>query len=256
MRKLNMETVTSRLIFNLRDYFQKAGFEKAVLGLSGGLDSAVVAVLAVKALGKENVTGIKLPFSSSSSASLEHADDIVKMTGMNSEQLDITEAVKAVMALSGDAYTTLRAGNIMARIRMTVIFDYAAKLHGLALGTSNLSELLLGYGTLFGDMASIVNPLGKLYKTEVKELAAYLGIDDHIINKAPSADLAEGQTDEGDFGFSYFEADSIMSFIFDEQHSEVEAIGQGFGSDIVKSVTGRVKSNRFKFDIPVILDIH
>lgn len=255
MEKLDMEVVASKLIYNMKDYFQKSGFTKAVLGLSGGLDSAVVAVLAARALGKENVTGLKLPYKSSSTASLEHADEIINMIGISGEEIEITSAVEALKALTGGEQTSLRAGNIMARIRMTIIFDYAAGNRALVLGTSNKSELLLGYGTLFGDMASIVNPLGELYKTQVKELASYLGISDEIVNKPPSADLSAGQTDEADFGFSYFDADQIMSFIFEENKSEIDIMGMGFDHQIIKAVTKRVKGNKFKFEIPVILKI-
>ncbi len=181
MQNFKVEEVARTLETKIKKEYQSAGFERAVLGLSGGIDSAVVAYLAINALGKSGVTGVKLPFSKSSKASIDHANEIIKATKINSMQLEITPAVKAFKLLVPGETSPLRLGNIMARCRMTILFDVAQSLGALVLGTSNRTELLLGYGTLHGDLASIINPLGNLFKYQVVELARYLGVPDSII---------------------------------------------------------------------------
>ena len=252
MLKIDPEVISNRLIAGIKKYFEKAGFNKAVIGISGGLDSAVAAALAVKVLGNENVTGIKLPYKSSSLSSINDANILIDFLQIKSMEIDITDAVDT---FSEPDISPLRLGNIMARARMVYLFDRAASLNSLVLGTSNRSELLLGYGTLFGDLASIVNPLGKLYKTQVYQLAEYFRIPEKIIKKAPSADLEEGQSDEKDFGFTYKDADRIMNLIFDHGVSEIEAIGETGNADLVRNILRRVKNNRFKAEIPHILSI-
>lgn len=250
-----MKNIVEQLQTNLKKEFTKAGFERAVLGLSGGIDSAVVAYLAVNALGRENVTGVKLPYAKSSKASILDANQVVEGAKLNSMQMEITSAVKAFKLLVPGETSPLRLGNIMARCRMTILFDVAQALGGLVLGTSNKTELLLGYGTLHGDLASIINPLGKLYKYQVVEMAKYLGVPKSIIEKKPSADLEEGQTDESDFGFSYQEADLILENSFDKGLSPEEVVKLGVSAETVEKVLARVKRNSFKKHLPVILDI-
>jgi NAD+ synthase len=175
----------------------KAGFSKAVLGLSGGIDSALSCYLAVKALGAENVLALRLPYKSSSSASLDHAGLVIEDLGIANETVDITGMVDA-LADASPGMTPHRLGNVMARARMMVIYDRSMSWNGLVVGTSNKTELLLGYGTIFGDLASAVNPIGDLYKTQIRQLSRYMRVPEAIIDKAPSADLIPGQTDEDD----------------------------------------------------------
>ncbi len=254
MLNINAENVSKKLIAMLEKKFQKAGFKKAIFGLSGGLDSAVAGCLAIEALGKENVIAVKMPYKTSSRSSIQDADIFIQRFGIKSYQIYITEVVDLLASFIPGEIDPLRLGNIMARIRMTTLFDLANKEEALVLGTSNRSEILLGYGTIFGDMASIINPIGMLFKTQIYELAKYLNIPQSIIDKKPSADLHEGQTDEADLGFSYQDADTILSLKFDDNKSILDISNYNFSEALINKVLGRVEKNRFKREIPIILD--
>lgn len=232
------------------------GFSKAVLGLSGGLDSALVAALAAKALGKENVTGILMPYKSSNRSSIEDAMTMVKYLGMNYEHIEITAAVDAIAAHSmkdPEHLRDARLGNIMARIRMITLFDYSTAKKSLVFGTSNKSEIELGYFTLFGDFASAINPIGSFYKTDVFKMSQHLGIPEELITKAPSADLFEGQTDESDIGFSYADMDPVIYALTDLKMIPDEIIAAGHDEQLVKELAKRIRAMSFKRKIPIIL---
>lgn len=254
MLSINEERTVERIEEWMQKIFRKANFTKAVLGLSGGIDSAVVAYLAVRALGKENVYCVKMPYRTSNPQSLTDADRIIELLGVRSLTVNISSAVDAFSS-SLNEVTPARLGNIMARSRMVILFDMSADLEALVLGTSNKTERLLGYGTLHGDLASIVNPIGDLYKTQVWALAKYLGIPQDIIDKKPSADLVEGQTDEGDFGFTYTQADDVLDAILDEKHSKLDTINRGYTMDQIDEVLNRVEHNKYKKEIPYIFEL-
>ncbi|MGA9174245.1 MAG: NAD+ synthase, partial [Thermoactinomyces sp.] len=199
--RLDEELVATLLTTALREEVKKAGFDKVVIGLSGGIDSALSLYLAVKAFGPENVVAVRMPYKTSSPGSLEDAQAAIDATGVEAVTIDITPQIDAYFEQFPEA-TPLRRGNKMARERMTILYDLSSVYNALVVGTSNRTELLLGYGTQYGDTASAVNPIGDLYKTQVRQLSAHLGVPEQIITKAPSADLWEAQTDEGELGFS------------------------------------------------------
>ena len=250
MDKFNSEKSIEIAVNFIKEQFQQAGFRKAILGLSGGLDSAVVAFLAVKALGKENVEVVKMPYKSSSKESIIDANLVIDKLGVNSREVEITEIVDTISKPYPDI-SPLRLGNIMARTRMIVLFDLSAEAGSIVLGTSNRSELLLGYGTLFGDLASIINPIAPFYKSEIFEIARELGVPEPLITKKPSADLWENQSDEDELGFSYATADFIMKNGEESKNLSIEK----FGAETVEKVLNRVKSNNFKFHVPIKLEL-
>jgi NAD+ synthase len=233
---------------------RKVGVARVVLGLSGGVDSALAAFLAAEALGPQNVLGIRMPYKASSRESLEHAELVVQATGIATETIDITPQIDAYFARFPDA-PALRRGNKMARERMTILYDHSASWQGLVLGTSNKTELLLGYGTLHGDMASALNPLGDLYKTQVWALAEAVGVPQPIVAKQPSADLWQGQTDEHELGFSYREVDRLLYLMVDERYEDEELLRAGFTAEFIARVRGLVQRSQFKRRLPVIAKV-
>jgi NAD+ synthase len=235
----------------LHNEITKAGFSRAVLGLSGGIDSALSCYLAVSALGKENVLALRLPYRASSAESLSHADLMIEALGIDSETVEITDMVEPLFAAS-PGINAHRQGNIMARTRMIVVYDRSQAWNALVVGTSNKTELLLGYGTIFGDLASAVNPIGDLYKTQVRQMAREMGIPEAIINKAPSADLIPGQTDESDFGFTYEQVDKLLYLLVDERYSAPEAVEAGFEAQMVERVWQMVRRSQYKRALPII----
>ncbi|HST08538.1 MAG TPA: NAD+ synthase, partial [Gemmatimonadaceae bacterium] len=208
--EIDAELTASWLTAFLREEFERRGFEKAVVGISGGVDSAVTSYLAAKALGKENVVGIRMPYRTSSPDSLAHAQLVIDELGIQSRTIDISDAVDGYLSHEPDADPG-RRGNVMARERMIVLFDQSAKYKALPVGTGNKTERLLGYFTWHADDSPPINPLGDLFKTQVWQLARHLGVPEVIVGKPASADLIEGQTDEGDFGIRYAEADEILN---------------------------------------------
>jgi len=255
MRNLNFQVIKDLIIVNLKKEFALSGFSKAVLGLSGGIDSALAAFLVAEAIGADNLICVKLPYKASSPESLTDADLVLQKLGINGKKVEITPIVDAFVKMIGHEISPLRLGNIIARCRMITLFDISASENALVIGTSNKSELLLGYGTLWGDLAAIINPLGRLYKSEVKNLAKLVGVPDSIISKPPSADLETGQTDEGDFGFTYAEADSVLYGLYENNRSEVDLENYGVGHALIKKVTKRVKASSFKSRVPIIIEI-
>lgn len=251
---LNYPLVEDILVNFLREEVYRVGFKKVVLGLSGGIDSAIVAYLAKKAFGAENVLAILMPYKTSSKESVEHAKLVVDRLGIQWKQIEITPMVEPYFNMNPDM-DSLRKGNRMARERMCILYDYSAKEKALVLGTSNKTEMLLGYSTQFGDGASAINPIGDLYKTQIWELSRYMGVPDELIEKKPSADLWEGQTDENELGFSYKLADQILYRLIDERLSEEEIIDQGFDSDIVKKIIRKIKLNQYKRKLPIVAKI-
>ncbi len=235
----------------LENEVKKAGFERVVLGLSGGIDSALSCYLAVSALGAQNVLALRLPYQASSEGSLNHAGLVIEDLGIESETVDITGMVDPLFVAT-PGITSHRKGNVMARARMIVIYDRSVSWNGLVVGTSNKTELLLGYGTIFGDLASAVNPIGDLYKTQVRQLAKEMGVSEQILNKAPSADLIPGQTDEGDFGFTYADVDQLLYRMIDQRFSREEVIADGFNPSFVDRVIQMVQQSQYKRTMPVI----
>ena len=251
---LNLELTERILVDFIKEEVKSAGFSRVVLGLSGGIDSAIVAFLAVKALGPENVLGIMMPYKTSSKESLEDAQRVIDKTGMRSKKIEITDMVDAYFAKEPDI-SDMRKGNKMARERMTILYDYSAKENALVLGTSNKTEILLGYSTQWGDSASAINPIGDLLKAQIWALSEYMGVPKEIIEKKPSADLWEGQSDEDELGFSYLLADEIIAYLIDERYTKEEILELGYSETVVNSVIWRIKVNQYKRKLPLIAKI-
>jgi len=248
---INPELVTEILRRFIRAEIHRAGFTRAVLGLSGGIDSSVVAFLCVRALGPENVLTVTMPYKTSSEATRRDSQAVVEQLGVRAIDISITEQVDAYFSRFADA-SKLRLANKCARERMTILYDQSAAFQALVVGTSNKSELLLGYGTQFGDMASAINPVGDLYKTQLLRLAAHLGVPEQILTKVPSGDLWVGQTDEDELGFSYAEVDRLLVLMVDRRWHRAELLNAGFAAEFVDRVATMVRHNHYKRRMPVI----
>jgi NAD+ synthase len=235
----------------LRDEIHRTGLRRAVVGLSGGIDSALSCVLAAQALGPENVLAVRMPYAASSPDSLAHAQLVIDQTGVQSETFEITGMVQPLLATlpAGDSK---RAGNVMARARMIVLYDRSAGANALVVGTGNKTEILLGYTTLYGDSASALNPLGDLYKTQLRQLAQHVGVPQPILDKPPSADLWAGQTDEGELGFTYARVDQLLYLLVDQRYRPEECVEAGFEPAFVRAVIDRIRRNQFKRMLPII----
>lgn len=251
---LNLKEVHNELIEFLRENFKKAGFSKAVLGLSGGIDSALVAYLLRDALGKENVLAIMMPYKSSNPDSLNHAKLVIEDLKINSKTIEITDMIDAYFKNEKEA-SSLRMGNKMARERMSILFDYSSKENALVVGTSNKTEIYLGYSTQFGDSACALNPIGDLYKTNIWDLSRYLKIPNELIEKKPSADLWEGQTDEQEMGLTYKEADQVLYRMLEENKTVEEVLAEGFNKDLVDNIVRRMNRSEYKRRMPLIAKI-
>ncbi|HZU87289.1 MAG TPA: NAD+ synthase [Anaerolineaceae bacterium] len=253
MIDLTINTDLARTILTgfIKTEITRIGFSRAVLGLSGGIDSALSCYLAAEALGPQNVLAVRMPYQTSSADSLEHAQLVIDATGVQSITIPITPMVDGLVAQFPDM-TPLRKANIMARMRMVALYDQSAAFGGLVVGTSNKTEILLGYSTLFGDSACALNPLGDLYKTQVRQLSRALGVPDAVVQKAPSADLWSGQTDEGELGFTYAEADRLLCLLVDQRYTPAECVESGFAEPFVHTVVERIRRNQFKRMMPPI----
>ncbi|HZI63669.1 MAG TPA: NAD+ synthase [Thermoanaerobaculia bacterium] len=229
----------------IRDAIDTTGTAGIVLGMSGGVDSALAAALAVRGLGPERVQALVLPYRSSSADSLADAQAVAATLGIETRTIDISPMVDAYFESETDA-DPVRRGNMMARQRMAVLFDQAKKRRALVLGTSNKTEILLGYSTIFGDNASSINPLGDLYKQQIWQLSRHLGLPERVVAKQPSADLWPGQTDEGDLGFDYATADEVLFLLFDEGCTPEEVVERGYPEEVVRRITELERENRFK----------
>lgn len=251
---LNLKDIHNELVEFLRENFKKAGFSKAVLGLSGGIDSALVAYLLRDALGKENVLAIMMPYKSSNPDSLNHAKLVVEDLKISAKTIEITDMIDAYFKNEKEA-SSLRMGNKMARERMSILFDYSSKENALVVGTSNKTEIYLGYSTQFGDSACALNPVGDLYKTNIWDLSRYLKISNELIEKKPSADLWEGQTDEQEMGLTYKEADQVLYRMLEENKTVEEILAEGFNKDLVDNIVRRMNRSEYKRRMPLIAKI-
>jgi NAD+ synthetase len=238
------------LIRFLADEMSQRGMTRAVVGISGGVDSAVTAALAARALGAENVLGLCLPYRTSNPESLEHARLVIDALGIPSRVIDISDAVDGYLAAEPEA-SAGRRGNVMARTRMIALFDQSARLGGVPLGTGNKSERLLGYFTWHADDSPPINPLGDLFKTQVWTLARHLGIPGVIVAKPASADLISGQTDEGDFGISYARADVILNWLV-AGYGAADLERRGFLAQEISLVTQRLEGTHWKRRLPAV----
>jgi NAD+ synthase len=251
---INTDLAREILTGFVRSEITRVGMSRAIINLSGGLDSALSCALAVAALGAENVMALRLPYRTSSADSLEHAQLVIDQFRVQSETIDISAMVDPLIERDS-TISSVRKGNIMARVRMIVLYDQSEVFKALPVGTSNKTEILLGYSTMYGDSASAMNPIGDLYKTQVRQLARAMNIPAAIIDKAPSADLWEGQTDEKELGFTYDEVDKLLYLLIDQRYSPQEAIEAGFNESFVKAVTARVRRNQFKRMQPPIAKV-
>lgn len=249
--KMNAPIVREMLVHFIREETEKIGIRNIVLGLSGGIDSALACALAVHALGQERVIAVALPYKASSPASLADAQLVADNLGIPLQVVDITPYADGFLQSNG-VEDKLRIGNVMARMRMVTLFDLSAKYRAIVLGTSNKTELLLGYGTWYGDLASAINPIGDLYKTQVWELSRFLGLPDRVIDKAPTADLWEGQTDEQELGWKYADIDRLLYAMVDERKSLEQLLAMGFEESFIRQAAERIRRNQFKRETPVI----
>ena len=239
----------------IRAQLEQAGFSKVLLGLSGGIDSALVAYLAAEAIGAHNVLAVLMPYRTSSPESRGDAEEVVRRLGCPSELVDISAIVDGYFEDGQEDAAPLRRGNFMARARMMVLYDHSVTWGGLVIGTGNKTETLIGYSTLWGDSASAFNPIGDLYKSQIRQLSVAVGVPEAIITKAPSADLWPGQTDEEEVGFSYAEVDRILFRLVDRRLSLDEVVADGFERDLVERVDRMVAGSEFKRQVPPIAKI-
>ncbi len=233
---------------------ERTGLRRVVLGLSGGIDSALAASLAVRALGPSGVVGVLMPYRTSSPSSVKDAESVVGALGIVAERFDISGMVDVFAGKSGNVGPR-RLGNVMARIRMLVLYDRSVEHDALVLGTSNKTELLLGYGTIHGDLASALNPLGDLYKTQVRALAAAVGVPKPILTKPPSADLWPDQTDEGDLGASYEVIDRVLALLVDARVSPPTIVSKGFPRALVSGLARSIQRSQYKRRQPLIAKV-
>ncbi len=253
MIDLAIDTDLARRILTgfIHSEITRVGYERAVIALSGGVDSALSCYLAAEALGAQNILAVRMPYQSSSPDSLDHAQVVIDTLGMQSLTIPITEMVDPLLNRFPEM-SKIRRGNIMARARMIVIYDQSEAFHGLVIGTGNKTEILLGYTTLYGDSACALNPIGDLYKTQVRQLSHALGIPAAIVDKPPSADLWAGQTDEGELGFTYAEVDQLLYLLVDQRYSPEDCMAAGFNEAFVHTVVERIRRTHFKRILPPI----
>ena len=249
MKWMNLEKY---LVKFLKEETYKTGLRGAVLGLSGGIDSAVVAVLAKKAFDK-NLKVFLLPSQFTNDSSITDALKLCKRFDIVHQIIEIKDIISSYKENQNS--NSLRIGNFSARVRMAILFDQSAKYNSLVLGTSNKSEILLGYGTWYGDLASAINPIGDLYKSEVFEFAKYLGVNEEIIKKPPSADLWKGQSDEDELGYSYKEIDEVFYELIEKRRTPKEVIDDGFDKEMTLMLEKRIYQNQFKRKMPIIAKI-
>jgi NAD+ synthase len=248
---INARLVEEILTRFIRNEITRTGFRRAVLGLSGGIDSSVVAYLVVRALGAENVLAVTMPYKTSSAETRDDSQTVIDTLGLASINIPITPQIDSYFAMVGQP-SRMRLANKCARERMTILYDQSAAFEGLVLGTSNKTELLLGYGTQFGDLASAINPVGDLYKTQLRALAAHLGVPDAILRKAPSGDLWVGQTDEDELGFSYTDVDRLLVLLVDRRWQPAQLAQAGIDSQLIERVVKMIRRNQYKRRLPVI----
>jgi NAD+ synthase len=256
MIELDINTDLARKILTgfIHTEVTRAGFSRAVIGLSGGVDSSLSCYLTAEALGPENVLALRMPYKSSSPDSLEHAQLVIDTLGVQSMTIPITEMVDPLFERFPES-DRVRRGNAMARARMIILYDQSQAFKSLVMGTGNKTEILLGYTTLYGDAACAINPMGDLYKTQVRQLARAMHLPEAIIAKPPSADLWKGQTDEGELGFTYAEVDRLLYLLVDQRYSPDDCIEAGFPKAFVKAVVDLVRKNHFKRVLPPIAKI-
>lgn len=248
---INARLVEEVLVRFIRNEITRTGFRRAVFGLSGGIDSSVVAYLAVRAMGPANVLAVTMPYKTSSDATRDDSRAVIEALGLQSIQIPITAQVEAYFATVGEP-SRMRLANKCARERMTVLYDQSAAFEGLVLGTSNKTELVLGYGTQFGDLASAINPIGDLYKTQLRALAVHLGVPRAILDKPPSGDLWVGQTDEGELGFTYDDVDRLLVLLVDRRWQPAQLVEAGFPLELIERVIKMIRRNQYKRRLPVI----
>lgn len=251
---INPNLVRKLLTRFIHSEITRTGFSRAVLGLSGGIDSALVAYLAAEALGPENLLCVRMPYKTSSQDSLNHAMLVIQDLGVPHLDIPITEMADGLISKFPEM-SNMRKGNIMARCRMITLYDQSEAFKGLVIGTGNKTEILLGYSTLYGDGAHALNPIGDLYKAQVRQLSREVGVPLPIIDKAPSADLWAGQTDEQELGFTYEEADKLLYLLVDHRYTPEECVEAGFKREFVETVVRRVRRNHFKRVMPPVAKI-
>lgn len=251
---INPSLVRGLLTRFIRTEITRTGFTRGVLGLSGGIDSALVAYLAAEALGPENLLCVRMPYKTSSPDSLDHAMLVIQDLGVPYLDVPITDMADGLISRFPEM-SHVRKGNIMARCRMIVLYDQSEAFRGLVIGTGNKTEILLGYSTLYGDSAHALNPIGDLYKAQVRQLAREVGVPQPILDKAPSADLWAGQTDEQELGFTYEEADQLLYLLVDQRYTPEECVQAGFRREFVETVVRRVRRNHFKRVMPPVAKI-
>jgi len=249
--QINPELVRRILVGFIRNEVRKVGFERVVLGLSGGVDSSLVATLAAEALGAANVMGLIMPYKTSDPKSKSDALQVAAQLTIQHLAIDISPQIDAYFERFPDA-DQKRRGNKMARERMSILYDQSWAWRALVIGTSNKTELLLGYGTIYGDMASAINPVGDLYKTQIWQLADAIGVPTAIVQKAPSADLWAGQSDETELGFQYRMIDQLLYYLVEQRYSVEELKRLGFDEPFIEDIVRRIRENQYKRRLPVI----
>ena len=251
---MNFTNIEEQLTTFLKEEVEKTGLKKVVVGISGGLDSAVVAILCKKVFGK-NMHGVLMPSHFSSDSSIKDAVELCNKFDISYETVEIAPMVKGYFDNNDNQADSLRIGNFSARMRMSVLYDISARDSSLVVGTSNKSEILLGYGTIFGDIACAINPIGQMYKSDEFKFAKYLGVTSAILNKKPSADLWDGQSDEEELGYTYAVMDEVLKQLVDKNISKEQLISDGINSELIDMLENRIKSNAFKGKLPIIANI-
>lgn len=255
MLELNPQLIENVLVRFIADSIHKNGFENGIVGVSGGIDSAVVLALTCKALGPDQTFALLMPYKTSSPESLEHGQGLCESLGVHYEIIEITPMIDAYFGRC-PSENPLAIGNKCARERMSILYDHSLRKHALVVGTSNKSETLIGYCTLYGDSAAAFLPIGDLYKTQIFPFALHLGIPEEIINKKPSADLWLNQTDEGEIGLTYAELDEILYCLVDQRKSRKEMLAEGFDAAKLDTVAEKIIHSQYKRTMPPIVKIH